>query len=60
MRMRVAVGRFAVSRPAGVADAAGAFHIAADLTDLLLEVSDAARVFTTQAFLVNAAIPAES
>ncbi len=32
----------AVRCPAGVADTAGAFHIAADLTDLLLEVSDAA------------------
>ena len=52
MRMRVAVGRFAVSRPAGVADAAGAFHIAADLTDLLLKVSDAAAgLYDAQAFL---------
>ena len=41
-----------MSRPAGVADAAGAFHIAADLTDLLLKVSDAAAgLYDAQAFL---------
>ena len=35
-----------------MADAAGAFHIAADLTDLLLKVSDAAAgLYDAQAFL---------
>ena len=42
MRMRVAIGRLAVRCPAGVADTAGAVHVAAFLLDLLLKVCNAA------------------
>ena len=42
MRVGVAVGRLAVRCPAGVADTAGAVHVAAFFLDLLLKVCNAA------------------
>ena len=52
MRMRVAVGRLAVSRPAGVADAAGAVERCLVLADFCFEVCNAAaRLYDTQTVL---------
>ena len=52
MRMRVAVGRLAVGRPAGVADAAGAVERCLVLADFCFEVCNAAaRLYDTQTVL---------
>ncbi len=60
MRMRVAVGRLAVRRPARMPDAAGTVQTAL-FADLLLQIGNAAAGFdNAQAVPVNAAMPAES